>query len=216
MVTFEALLESLTGDLAPVGRRVRRLIDAEGYPNQTDPDRFALHARPRLGPNAFAVSLYPPLGEEVISRYERIHGFQIPTKYRAILVRVNGFDIFKIWLGGVFPSMAEDPPLLDRSRCGPGDLSLANRSWIKEYSLKEPLFHFGGRRYSSAENLGYFLDPEQHVVAYRKNGELIQSWNSFSAFLDEELSRAEESFPEFEEAMAQIRAAHYAKQRQKP
>jgi len=76
------------------------------------------------------------------------------------------------------------------------DLSLANEDWKREYSIDQKLFHFGGRSYSYTENIGYFMAGESMIQAYRKNGELLQQWGNFAAFLEEELYEAEQTAKE--------------------
>jgi len=213
---FESFLKSLNEELQPLQTNVHRWIEAEGFPNQRDPGSFDLLPRPRLGPEAFAIHLYPPFNKETIRRYEQLHDFVIPEPYKKVLMKLNGLHAFQFFsLYGLLPSMTENPPLMDRNRPGPLDLSTANRLWIYEFSLKEMLFHFGGGIDSDGEGIGYFLRPDEQILAYRKNGKLIRSWVSFRAFLEEELSRAEQYFPQYEDEAAKFLAEYQAKKPQK-
>jgi hypothetical protein len=69
---------------------------------------------------------------------------------------------------------------------------MANEGWIREYKIDPNLFYFGGREFSSAESIGYFMRGESNIQAYRKTGELLQEWKTFSAFLKSELFIAEQ------------------------
>ena len=80
---------------------------------------------------------------------------------------------------------------LNRSSLQCHDLTTANNNWIREYDVDPNLFHFGGRSYNDDENVGYFFD-KQKILCCRKNGELINKWNTFSKMLSDEIKIVEQ------------------------
>jgi hypothetical protein len=81
---------------------------------------------------------------------------------------------------------------VDRTTLWPFDLSTANENWLHGYKLpRGDHFHFGGRAYSITENVGYFLNSREEIVAFRKNGSQTGRWTSFHDMLEEELIASE-------------------------
>jgi hypothetical protein len=136
-------------------------------------------------------TIYMPLSESAIARYEKLHAFSILPRYRQILKRINGARLFKMNLFGIPASMAEDPPLLSRSAPAPLDLATANQHWKFEYDVSHDWFHFGAGPFSHSENVGYFFDSNNTIVAARNAGQFEGRWNEFQLFLREELYRCE-------------------------
>ncbi len=197
---LENFIESLSGDLEPLCQLASRLRD--GAAAITD-DGVALSHRPNVAPQAYAMRFYVPLSVGTATRYQEILGIRLSPHYRRILEKLNGAHVFKFSLFGIPPSMANDPPLLNRSVSQPYDVGTANRSWKLEYSVPREWFHFGGGPYSFSENIGYFLDEDGTIYCARKNGEILRSWISFRCFLSDELGRAEAEYPEHEAFMAE-------------
>jgi len=107
---------------------------------------------------------------------------------------LNGAHLFNIALFGVPPSMAQNPPLLDRSALQPLDVCTANENWRLEYRVARPNFYFASGSHSSTENVGYFLTPNNRVEAYLVGEKKIGEWTGMDAFLTDELERSELGF----------------------
>jgi hypothetical protein len=159
-----------------------------------------LSHRPEIGTEAYACVLYPGLGFDVIDRYEGVHRarlssyLDIPPFYRDFLTRLNGAYLFDIALFGVPPSMAQNPPLLDRSALQPLDVCTANDTWRLEYRVARSNFYFASGSHSSTESVGYFLTPDNRVEAYLVGEKKIGEWAGMDVFLTEEVERAESRF----------------------
>ena len=213
----QPFLETLHNDLLPVRGVIERLASDVNLEPETGALR--LSHRPKVGAEAYACVLYPGVDTNLIDRYERIHRarivdyLDIPLLYRNLLTRLNGADLFGIALYGIPLSMAQDPPLLNRSVQQPLDVSTANETWRLEYRVPRSNFYFGGGPHSSQENRGYFLTPKNQVEAFLVGGKKIGEWQSMATFLAEEIDRAESIFPEFERIMEDARLASKAKRR---
>ena len=196
---LDNFIASLSGDLEPLCDLASRL-KAGGI--AIADDGVALSHRPHVAPQAYAMRLYAPLSAATATRYQEIHGIRLSPHYLRILEKLNGARVFEFSLFGIPPSMANDPPLLNRSAAQPYDVGTANQFWKLEYSVPREWFHFGGGPYSFDENIGYFLDEDCTIYCSRKNGEKLRSWNSFRSFLSDEVGRAEAKYPEHEAFMA--------------
>jgi hypothetical protein len=201
------LIAGLSGDLEAL-RELALRFGEEG--REVTDDRVALSHRPHIAPHSYALTLYAPLSDATIARYQRIHGINFSAHYLRILEKLNGAHAFQLSLFGVPPSMADDPPRLNRLTSQPFDVATANQDWKLEYSVPREWFHFGGGPHSFEENIGYFLDSYGTIYACRKNGERLRSWTLFSEFLREELRRAEADYPRYEAFMAELRRASRA------
>ena len=107
----------------------------------------------------------------------------IPDFYKSFLTNINGCFLYDISMFGLIRS-------LTRSFLQCHDLTTANRDWIKEFDVDQSLFYFGYGYYSYEENTGYFYGQNK-IMSIRKNGMLVNEWDSFSDFLNDELNRAE-------------------------
>lgn len=180
-----------------------------------DPKSGALRLsyRPKIGTEAYACVLYPGVSADHLDKYEAIHRqrlpkyLPIPALYRKILTRINGCFLFGTSLFGIPLSMAKDPPLLDRSVQQPHDVCTANEDWRKEYAVDQSNFFFASGAYSSTENVGYFLTPEDEVEAYLAKGKMVGVWSTFDSFLGAEIQRAESRYSEYEKMMEGIKLA---------
>ena len=199
----EEILDNLTGDLEPIRELVSRYDRARA---SSDPgsDVLLLSHRPKIGELAYAIEIFPGVSNDSIAAYEKIHKFTVTDFYRDLLMKINGANLFDLSLYGIPPSMAKDPPLLDRSGRSPLDLATAQEFWISGFKVAPGAFCFGGAPYSYTENVGYFLLPQTFIQSVRKNGAVVGEWRAFKDFLRDELSRAEAAFPAHEEAMAAI------------
>jgi len=145
---------------------------------------------PRVGVEAYLFTLFAPAQKVWFDKFsENVHK-EIPASYQALLLVTNGYFAFDLSLYGLTPSMQKSPPLLDRTKRQCHDISEANRFWIKEFGVSEDQFYFGGRAWSTSENLGYFIGPDAIIRALRKSGEMVGEWSTLPAFLKEELTSA--------------------------
>jgi hypothetical protein len=147
---------------------------------------------PRVGPEAYVFTVFAPAQKEWFERYSERERKAIPDSYRELLLVTNGCFAYDFSLFGLTPSMQGFPPLLARDKRQCHDLSLANRSWIKEFKIAEDQFYFGGRALSASENLGYFIGPDSLIQARRKSGDVPREWSDLTVFLREELASAAE------------------------
>ena len=197
---LEDFILNLPAQLAPIRSVTERLV---GSDSQIFDNCMEVSHRPKLGPHAYALTLYRPLSSAIVKRYENIQGLSISSHYAPLLSSLNGVHAFQLSLYGIPASMANDKPLLDRTASQPYDLATANRFWRQEYKVPQEWFHFGGGPLSLDENVGYFFDDLGNIHAARKNKPVISSWSDFSGFLSDELARCETMYPDYETFMAE-------------
>lgn len=180
-----------------------RLLDSSAKLDRTS-DTIFIAPRPKIGPEAYAVILYPGIPDTMILAYlkARSTGLRgdmiIPSAYLQILHVLNGAELYQLHLYGLPPSLCAPTPLLNRSARQPLDLGAANATWSRQYRPTPSQFHFGASPYSYDENLAYFLNPDATVEARRVGGALFAAWPSIAQFLEEEISRVESLFPAHE------------------
>lgn len=197
-------IDNLRDELSPIRDVAVRLIDAD--PKYTLRNgALSISKRPKIGSQAYALTLYAGVTEDGISKYEQIHDFEIDPNYRKILLTLSGAFLFQISLFGIPLTMTQFPPRLDRSKLQPHDLATANRSWKSDFKCIDHLFYFGGGPWSHHENVGYFLDAEGNTSAILKDGTVTKSWNKFGEFLTSELERAEKNYTKYENFMFKLR-----------
>jgi hypothetical protein len=153
-------------------------------------DTLQIGHTPWRAPEAYTFSLFVPAKKTWFQRFRSRTGRQIPQEYRNFLLGMNGCWAYGLALFGLPPSLQRDPPLMDRSRVQPLDLDAANRYWAREFKAPDDEFHFGGRSWSDAENVGYFWS-ESGLHSRRKSGEVVGQWGNLSTLLTEELAAAE-------------------------
>jgi hypothetical protein len=185
-VKIKEYLDLLPSELGPLKKVA---IPYLKYCCSLDSDSVQLAHRPWLGSLNYAITLFSPAKKAWLKRFGHK---KIPATYQEILLATNGLFAFGFSLYGLAPSMQQNPPTQDRSKHQCFDLSLANEYWIREYDIDQHLFHFGGREFSYTENIGFFMTGESKIQAYRKTGEFLQEWESFSTFLENELCKAEQ------------------------
>jgi hypothetical protein len=196
---IKRFLQTIDDDLSPLRGVIERLASSDA---NVEPRTGALRFshRPEIGTEAYACVLFPGVGLDVINRYEGVHRarlssyLDIPPFYKNLLTRLNGAYLFNIALFGVPPSMAQNPPLLDRSALQPLDVCTANENWRLEYRVARSNFYFASGPHSSTENVGYFLTPSNRVEAYLVGEKKIGEWAGMDVFLTEEVERAESGF----------------------
>ena len=159
----------------------------------TTDDTLQLGHQPWVAPEAYAVRFFAPAKKAWFAAFKERTGRAIPTAYRDTLLVVNGCSVYGLELYGLPPSMQGREPRLDRSRPQPFDLGAANLSWVHEYATDPGQFHFGGRSWTAAENVGYFwFDARKPTLrSIRKSGEVVGEWADLSALLAEELETVE-------------------------
>jgi hypothetical protein len=149
----------------------------------------------------------PGVGCDLIDRYidthrSRLSDYEdVPPSYRKLLTRLNGAFVFNIALFGIPLSMAQNPPLLNRSVLQPFDVCTANKQWRIEYGVARSKFFFASGSHSSTENVGYFLTLDNQVEAYLTGERKFGEWHTLGAFILAELQRAESQFLEYERMM---------------
>lgn len=159
------------------------IIDVDG--------KIQMGHRPWVAPYNFAITLFTPAKKSWFSKFKQIYGISIPTVYQKFLLISNGSYFYDLDLFGIIPSLLKDDGVLDKSKLNCLDLGLANGHWIKEYNVDDKFFHFGGRRYSYNENVGYFILKDGSIEVIRKCGGVISHYNTFPEFLEMELKIAE-------------------------
>src|SRR5262245_27679650 len=87
---------------------------------------------PWMGPEAFALILYPAADAAWVSAYGQRLGRPVPEAYARVLASVNGCFVFGLALYGLPPSLQDRPPRRDHS-LEPLDLAAANRYCAREY-----------------------------------------------------------------------------------
>jgi hypothetical protein len=191
---LDELLGGLIGSLAPIRNVALKL---SGPDTRVDPISGAICVshRPRIAPEAYAIRLFPPADESVIASYEKIHALTILETYRTTLRRVNGATIFDMALFGIPPSMAREPPVIDRSTAWPLDIGTAQTKWRIRYKAAATDLFIGSGPWTPNEHLGYFLSPNGEVRAVRRGGDPFGSWTGIEDFLKAELRRAEDLYP---------------------
>lgn len=147
-------------------------------------------------PENYIIKIYPGINKRIIKKYENENRLIIPNIVKDFFININGLFAFGISLYGLSESMIKKG-LLNRQNLECHDISIANKDWIKEYSIDRNLFHFGSRDYSYDEILGYFID-NNIIKCIRKNGEVVVEYNSFEDFLNKELNISEELENKFE------------------
>ncbi len=146
-------------------------------------ERVNILHRPWIAPLNWGLMLYKGADIKWIDEAEKGIERKIPDFYKQFLTNINGCFLYDISMFGLIHS-------LTRSFLQCHSLTTANTNWIKEFDVDQSFFHFGGGTYSYDENTGYFYGQHK-IISIRKNGKLVNEWNNFSNFLNDELGRAE-------------------------
>ena len=185
----EARLARLPLELRPLAAAARRHYNRGA---SVRPDGTLQIARtPWVGPEAFAIMLYPAADPAWVTTFGRRFSHPVPEQYARVLASVNGCFAFGLALYGLPPSLQERAPSAKHYALEPLDLGAANQYWSREYRGSEGEFHFGGRTWSETENVGYFLTPDGRVRSRRKEGEVVRDWASIEDLLTDELPSVE-------------------------
>jgi hypothetical protein len=125
---------------------------------------------------------------------------ELPSEYRDILGHFNGAKLFAISLFGILDDESNNRRCLS--------LADANQFWIHEYRrLPKGTFHFGSRRFSYEENIGYFYGTSQQVFSARKTGETVNTWPSIEGMLHDEWEVSKRLETERRDRLSHIRAS---------
>lgn len=119
--------------------------------------------RPDLGTHAYDIVLFSPLPADALTAYQALHGFELSDAILQLLRHLNGCVLFGLKLYGVPPSMARNPPLLDRSGRAPLDIA-SGRFWRVGYAEAAPEDTlFASRNVGDSGQVGYFMSPEGRI-----------------------------------------------------
>jgi hypothetical protein len=185
MEAVRARLDGLPADLAPLAEVARTLPDHPAGPSEDGVLR--LGHRPWVAPENYAITLYPGLSSDALTRYATQYGLVVPPTYARFLAAINGAFCFGMSLGGVPASMLGTPPLLDRRSLRCHDLATSATLWASEYrKLPAGAFGFGYRQFSHRENVGYFM-ADGHILSLRKSGKVVGEWSGMADFFRDEL-----------------------------
>ncbi len=184
-------VSGFTGELAPLADASRKYvrfccsIDID--------DSLNIAHLPWVAPLNYLIKLYAPAKKGWFTKYNQIHNVAIPKVIRNVLLQTNGFFAFGMSFFGMSPSMLKNPPHIDRSILNCHDIALANKDkgWKSAYHIDQQLFYFAYSNYSETENVGYFLDKNDHIYCCKKSGKQLGTWSSVNSFLDSELKASE-------------------------
>lgn len=175
---------TLPAELAPLSAYLTRFEQFGTDSGENAPFRVA--PQPWIATEAWTFWIYPPADPRWLEGLAMLDGPGFPSGYRELLKQMNGCFAFGLSLYGIPAATG----LLDRRSLKALDLRLANSSWSREFQSASSLFHFGSRKWTPTESLGYFaLGPE--LIALRKSGEVVARWPSLRELLAEELPAAE-------------------------
>lgn len=181
-------LNNLTLDWEPIKEQAIKYFDLDS--KIRNDGAAQIFRRPWVAPQNFGLLLFPPVDKGWFDKFNENTNLIIPKMYQDTLSEMNGCFVYDFSLYGL-PKTMYTTGLLNRTELQQYDLGTANTTWIHSYSVNRDLFYIGGRAYSYAENIGYFIDNDK-IFSVRKNGEILNSWTTFSNFLKEEIKAAEE------------------------
>jgi hypothetical protein len=181
MENLYKVIDSYPGEYIAIKKQAKKYIQNGSHIDERE--RVNILHRPWVAPLNWGLMLYNGADIKWINEAEKTIEKTIPDFYKRFLTNINGCFLYDISMFGLIPS-------LTRSFLQCHDLTTANREWIKEFDIDQNFFHFGGGTYSYDENTGYFYGQNK-IISIRKNGNLVNEWNNFSDFLNDELIRAE-------------------------
>lgn len=188
-------IETFPKELGPIVIQVKKYLENNSNINESVMN--VLH-RPWVAPLNWGLMLYKGANPNWYEEFKKRTEKDIPLFYQDFIQYINGGFIYGMSMYGLTPSVYETGTL-SRTILQCHDLTTANNSWIRNYDVDQDLFHFAGRSFSRKENVGYFYDNNQ-ILCHRKNGELINKWNTLGEMLFDETEIAEqrmlESIPE--------------------
>lgn len=161
-------LAALPEFLKPIAVAARKIAAAGAWIDHSS-GAFLAGYRPDLGTHAYDVMIFPPLPPAALESYQQVNDFLLPRVLTDILAHLNGCYLRELKLYGAPPSMTRDPPLLDRNRRSPLDIS-TGRYWRYSYA-PAPVQNvlFASRVVGDHGLIGYFISPAGQVIG-RGNG----------------------------------------------
>jgi hypothetical protein len=181
-------LNHLPSDWEPIKQQAVKYFDTDSKIREDSAAQ--IFRQPWIAPEAYGLLLFPPAEKSLFQEFQKKTNRIIPKICQEILLSVNGCFVYGFSLYGL-PKSIYATGLLDRGGLQQFDLTTAGVDWIKEYDVDQNLFHFGGRRYSYSENIGYFVDNDK-ILSMRKNGKTLNSWTTIKDFLASEIKIAEQ------------------------
>src|SRR5690348_5028615 len=103
-MSIDVFLSRLESELAPIRTVALRYLGPDGIVSDEE-GSLRLSYRPRIGSEAYAVTLFAGLSDPQLTQFERTFQAPIPNTYRSILRRLNGAYLFRLSLFGVPLSM---------------------------------------------------------------------------------------------------------------
>lgn len=149
--------------------------------------------RPDIGTHAYDVVIYPPQPRSLLDIYQQVNRFSLPGPVVEMLTYVNGCTILGLSIYGVPTSMAQNPPLLNRSLRAPLDIS-SGRHWRIGYvNPHEDEVLFASKNVGDNGQVGYFVNAVGLVVG-RGNGSAevekqSEPWDKITDWLASELGQ---------------------------
>lgn len=166
---IEARISLLPVGLRPIREAVLALAEVGVWVEGGAGGPLLAGPRPDVAPQAYDIVLFEPLPAAGLELYQEMHDFGFPAGLLELLRHVNGCTLFDIKLYGVPPSMAANPPLLDRSRRAPLDIA-SGRHWRLGYGAADSAdVLIASRNVGDTGQVGYFMAPQGHISG-RGNG----------------------------------------------
>ena len=181
MENLYKIIESYPDEYIAIKKQAKKYIENGSEIDESK--RLNILHRPWVAPLNWGLMLYKGTDMKWIDEAEKNIERSIPDFYKHFLTNINGCFMYDISMFGLIHS-------LTRSFLQCHSLTAANHDWIKGFNIDQSFFHFGGGTYSYDENTGYFYG-QNRIISIRKNGKLVNEWNNFSEFLNDELTRAE-------------------------
>lgn len=175
------IIDSYPDDYSAIKKQVKKYI--QNGSTVDDNERINILHRPWVAPLNWGIMLYPRADKKWIEEFERKYENNFPPFYKEFLSKINGCFLYDISLFGLTHS-------LTRTHLQCHDLATANEYWIREFLIDQSYFYFGSGVYSDEENIGYFY-RQNKIISILKNGTIINEWNNFLDFLNNELIEAE-------------------------
>jgi len=174
-MNIESRLNNLPDFAAPVVEVARSLLSLGGI--EAGEGYYKLGNDKSVAPLYYLMTIWDGRNEdELKSRLARFD-FKVPSMYRAIYVNFAGLSIHDLDIFGtlVYPGVQ------------PLDVVAANQFWRNPYKSVRELFHFGGRRYTTSENAGYFMRDDV-IEVQTEEGTILEKYNCLSDFFDNEIA----------------------------
>jgi len=162
-------IELLPEFLSPIAEAAK-LIVRKGAWIDVNSGAFLAGYRLEMGIiHAHDVVIFPPLLRSQLYVYEKVNSVSLPEKFIEVLGYLNGCNMMDLQIYGAPVSMAQDPPMLDRSRRAPLDIS-SGRHWRTGYAqANDGDLLFASKNVGDEGQIGYFISPKGRIVG-RGNG----------------------------------------------